>query len=352
MFMIKVGIVGISGYSGGTVLELLLTHPDVRVTHASANNTEGKISDIWPRLAGKTNLVCNKFDLRKAAALCDLIFLAVPHTAAMTLVPELLEANISLIDLSGDYRLHSLHQYKKWYGIAHKDTKNFGKAVYGLPELYREDIKKANFVANPGCYPTAALLALAPFVSTHGPSVESIIIDAKSGVSGAGRAAKAALHFCEVNENFKAYKVLSHQHAPEIDLYLSKISRASVKVNFVPHLLPVNRGILETIYIRLNQKISLNAVHKIYKRFYRTEPFVRIAPLGKQPELKNVAGTNMCDIGLEMSRDHRLLVITGAIDNLIKGAAGQAVQNMNIMKGFREDEGLLYSSIQERRGTR
>jgi len=338
--MIRIGIVGISGYSGGTALELLLKHPDVRVTYVSANNTTGKVSDIWPQLAGKTNLVCKKFDLKKAVDLCDLVFLAVPHTTSMKLAPKLLKAGIPVIDFSGDYRFNSAHQYKKWYGTTHSDSKNLGKAVYGLPELYRENIKKAQLVANPGCYPTAALLALAPFVSIYGKSVESIIIDAKSGVSGAGRKAKVVLNFCEVNENFKAYKVLNHQHAPEIDFYASKISNKPVKINFVPHLLPVNRGILETIYINLNQKLSVSVLHQVYKRFYKTEPFVRILPSGGQPELKNVVGTNMCDIGLEISPDKRLLVITSAIDNLVKGAAGQAIQNMNIMNGFKETTGL------------
>jgi N-acetyl-gamma-glutamyl-phosphate reductase len=338
--MIKVGIIGISGYSGEATLELLLTHPDVRVTYVSANTTQGKISEIWPQLAGKTDLFCGKFDLKKAAALCDMVFLAVPHTVSMTLTPSLLKAGLRVIDLSGDYRLDSAARYRKWYGTAHTDAANLRKSVYGLPELYREDIKKAKLVSNPGCYPTAALLALAPVISIHGKSAASIIIDAKSGVSGAGRKATLAFSFCEVNENFKAYKVLHHQHAPEIDQYLSKISNTPVKVNFVPHLLPVNRGILETIYVQLDQKLSLSALHKMYKQFYKTEFFVRVLPLGNQPELKNVVGTNICDIGLALSPDQRLLVITSAIDNLVKGAAGQAVQNMNIMHGFRETAGL------------
>jgi len=338
--MINVGIIGISGYSGVTALELLLKHPKVRVTYASANNTQGKVTDIWPQFAGKTNLICQKFDLKKAVALCDLIFLAVPHTVSMALTPKLIKAGVPVIDLSGDYRLNSEQQYKKWYGQAHTDSKNLKKAVYGLPELYREDIKKANLIANPGCYPTAALLALIPFISIHGKLVQSIAIDAKSGVSGAGRRASVALNFSEVTGNFKAYKALCHQHAPEIDLYLSKISSKPIAVDFVPHLLPVNRGILETIYVRLDQKLSLDALHKIYKRFYKTEPFVHVLPIGHQPELKNVTGTNMCDIGLVMSANNQLLVITSVIDNLVKGAAGQAIQNMNIMKGFKETTGL------------
>jgi N-acetyl-gamma-glutamyl-phosphate reductase len=337
--MIKVGIVGVSGYSGETALELLLKHPHVRVTYVSANNTTGKIADIWPQLAGKTDLYCGTVDLKKAIALCDVVFLALPHTTSMTLTPPLLKAGRSVVDLSGDYRLSSA-QYKKWYGAPHTDAANLRKAVYGLPELYRENIKKAKLVSNPGCYPTAALLALAPVMSVHGKSAKSIIIDAKSGVSGAGRKASLALNFCEVHENFKAYKVLNHQHAPEIDLYLSKISGKAVKVNFVPHLLPVNRGILETIYVLADEKLSLSSLHKMYKQFYKTEPFVRILPLGQQPELRNVVGTNMCDIGLALNPDKNLFVITSAIDNLVKGAAGQAVQNMNIMFGFKETAGL------------
>lgn len=338
--MIKIGIVGVSGYSGGTLLDLLLKHPEVRVTYVSANNTTGKISDIWPHLTGKTALICRKFDLKKAVLNCDLLFLAVPHTVSMAITPGLLKAGIAVIDLSGDYRLKSLSQYKKWYGKPHTDGKNLSNAVYGLPELYREDIKHTDLIANPGCYPTAALLALSPFISTYGHLAESIIIDAKSGTSGAGRKANVALNFSEVNENFKAYKVLNHQHAPEIDQYLSKISQAPIKVDFVPHLLPVHRGILETIYVPLNDKITASTLHTVYNRFYKIEPFIRIVSPGQQPELKNVVGTNMCDIGIELSKNNRLLVITCVIDNLLKGAAGQAIQNMNLMNGFKETMGL------------
>lgn len=339
--MIKVGIVGISGYSGRTALELLLKHPQVRVTYVSANNTQGKVSEIWPQLAGCTSLICQQFDPHKAVIDCELVFLAVPHTVSMQVTPKLLASGIKVIDLSGDYRLRRAAAYKKWYGADHTDVNNLSRAVYGLPELYRENIRKAKLLSNPGCYPTAALLALAPLATTSGKSIDSIAIDAKSGVTGAGRKAKLQLNFGEVNENFKAYKPLNHQHVPEMELYLSKFSGHNFKLDFVPHLLPVNTGILETIYVRLNEKISLSAVHKNYTRFYKKETFVRVLDLGQQPELNNVVGTNFCDIGLTMSSSNRLLVITSAIDNLIKGAAGQAVQNMNIMCGFDEKEGLL-----------
>lgn len=339
--MIRVGIVGISGYSGSKTLEILLKHPQVRVTYVSANNTNGKVSDICPRLNGLTTLECHKFDNAQAAELCDLVFLAVPHTVSMDVAPGLLKASKKVIDFSGDYRLESSDAYKKWYGVDHKDSKNLTKAVYGLPELFRENIKKANLISNPGCYPTAALLGLAPLTMTHGDNVASIIIDAKSGVSGAGKKVTAGFIYAEVNENFKAYKVLNHQHTPEINRFLSKASDKDINVTFVPHLLPVNHGILETIYVTLNEATTIEKIHSLYKKFYKTEPFVRVLEPGLQPELKNVVGTNFCDIGLAVSEDGKLLVITSVIDNLIKGAAGQAVQNMNVMCKFEETQGLL-----------
>lgn len=338
--MIKVGIVGISGYSGLTALKILLNHPEVRVTYVSANNTKGPINEIWPELAGLTTLTCSKFDLKKAVSLCDVVFLAVPHTISMQITPAILKAGIKVIDLSGDYRLKNASQYKMWYGSDHKDARKLGKTVYGLPELYREDIKKANLIANPGCYSTASILALAPFVSTFESKIESIIIDAKSGVSGAGKKASVNFNFNELSGNFKAYKVLSHQHAPEIDLYLKKLNKNIPDVNFVPHLLPVKYGILCTVYITTSSKINLNKIYQLYERFYKTEPFVRICPKFSQPELKHVVGSNFCDIGIATSKNGKMAVITSVIDNLIKGASGQAVQNMNLMFKLKEDTAL------------
>ena len=337
--MIRVGIVGISGYSGLTVLEILLTHPQVRVSYVSANNTTGPVDEIWPQLKGKTALTCEKYDFKKAKELCDVIFLAVPHTVAMGIAPDLLKSRIRVIDISADYRLKDAKTYAQWYATEHKDTANLSKAVYGLPELFREKIKKANLIANPGCYPTAALLALIPVMHLYTDSIQSIIIDAKSGVTGAGRKVALGFIFSEVNENFKAYKVLNHQHAPEINQYLSQVAKKDIMVNFVPHLLPINRGILETIYIQLKNKISLKEVQSQYTKFYKTEEFVRILPTGKQPELKDVTGTNYCDLGF--AANGNLLVITSVIDNLMKGASGQAVQNMNIMCNFKENEALV-----------
>ena len=339
--MIRAGVVGVSGYSGLAVLEILLKHPQVRLTYVGAHTTHGPLAGIWPQLAGRTNLTCEKFSPKKAIAQCDVIFLAVPHTASMAITPRLLKAGKRVIDLSGDYRLKSSDDYKKWYAHKHTDTKNLKTAVYGLPELYREKIKKAKLLSNPGCYPTAGLLGLLPAASALTNTIRSIIIDAKSGVSGAVIKVAASLMFCEVNENCKAYKVFGHQHSPEIEGYLANVAGKDLGVTFVAHLLPINRGILETIYVQLKEKISLETARSLYKKFYKNEPFVRVRSAGVQPELKDVVGTNFCDLGIAVNAAGDLLVITSVIDNLVKGAAGQAVQNMNIMCGFKETEGLL-----------
>jgi N-acetyl-gamma-glutamyl-phosphate reductase len=271
----------------------------------------------------------------------DLFFLALPHTESMNVVGKLLSAGKKVVDLSADYRLKKTAVYEKWYHKPHKDPKNLAKAVYGLPEIYRAKIKKADFIANPGCYPTAAVLGLAPMVSLCSAKIQDIIIDAKSGVSGAGRKVAEGFMFGFVNENFKAYRVLDHQHAPEIEQYVSHLAGKKMPVTFVPHLLPIDSGILETIYVRLNARLSAAKVHEMYRKFYKTEPFVRILALGQQPELRNVVRTNFCDIAVAVSEDRTMVVVTSAIDNLVKGASGQAVQNMNIMCGFQEAEGLL-----------
>ncbi|MDP8266661.1 MAG: N-acetyl-gamma-glutamyl-phosphate reductase [Candidatus Aceula meridiana] len=336
--MINVGIIGISGYSGKLILKLLLNHPKVRVTYIAAGKTKGSLGDIHPEFLEKTKLYCDKFNLKKAKSLCDLIFVAVPHTQAMKIVPGLLAAKKRVIDLSADYRFKSASEYQKWYKTSHSDKKNLPKAVYGLPELYREDIKKANLIANPGCYPTAAILSLAPLVATQNKNINSITIDAKSGISGAGRKAVLDLIFSEISENLKAYKVLTHQHTPEINGYLSKLAGKAIDVTFVPHLVPLNQGIFETIYVSLKKPIALSKIYTLYHKFYKTEKFVRILKIGIQPEIKNVVNANYCDIGF--ATNGKMLVITSAIDNLIKGASGQAVQNMNIMCGFNENLGL------------
>ena len=337
---IRAGILGVSGYTGREVFALLLKHPGVRLTYVAANNTQGAMADIYPEFLDRTTLVCQKFNIKKAVEKCDVVFLALPHTESMKVAPKLLKAGLKVIDLSADYRLKKPKVYETWYNHKHTDSKNFSKAVYGMPELFRQKVKGASFVANPGCYPTAAILGLAPLISTR-RDIQSIVVDAKSGISGAGRKATVDRLFSENNENFKAYKVLSHQHAPEIEQYLSQLAGRATPIHFVAHLLPITRGILNTMYVQLKEGITLSQAHSLYKKFYKVEPFVRIHPLGSQPETKNVANTNFCDIGLAVSADKKMVVITSAIDNLVKGAAGQAVQNMNIMYGFNEIEGLL-----------
>jgi N-acetyl-gamma-glutamyl-phosphate reductase len=339
--MVRAGIVGISGFAGKVLFDILSRHPRVRVTYVAANSTTGRVDSIWPEFTNRTDLVCEKYSADAAVERCDVVFLALPHTESMNVAARLLAEGKKVIDLSADYRIKKTAVYKKWYHADHKDQKNLSRAVYGLCEIYREKVRKAKLVANPGCYPTAAILGLAPFLSVHSGKVGAIIIDAKSGVSGAGRKVAEPLMFSFVNENFKAYRVLSHQHTPEIAQVASRIAGRDMPVTFVAHLLPVNVGILNTIYLQLTSRVKIEAVAEIYRKFYKSDPFVRVLPAGGQPEIRNVVNTNFCDIGLALSEDGRMLVVTSAIDNLVKGASGQAVQNMNIMNGFPETEGLL-----------
>jgi N-acetyl-gamma-glutamyl-phosphate reductase len=339
--MLKVGIIGATGYTGETLIDILLSHPEVKITYLSAKIEKAeRIDNIFPHFAGKIGLLCDNYDLEKAVKLCDILFLAVPHTVSLELTPDLLKANKKVIDLSADYRLKDTDEYKSWYKVAHKDKKNLEIAVYGLPELYREKIKKAKLIANPGCYPTAAILALAPALTSEIIDLKSIIIDAKSGVTGAGRKASMDFFFSEVNENLKAYKINTHQHMPEIEQEISNLAQKKIKIMFVPHLIPMDRGILETIYVKLNCHKSEKDILKIYQKFYKTEPFVRVYDEGKFPQTKDVLGTNCCDIAIKVCQDKKMLIIVAAIDNLMKGAASQAVQNMNIVCGFKEDAGL------------
>ncbi|MCX5715139.1 MAG: N-acetyl-gamma-glutamyl-phosphate reductase [Candidatus Omnitrophica bacterium] len=335
--MINVGIVGATGYAGEELIDLLLKHSRVRIVDVSAKvNKPQNIAEIFPKFRGRIDLVCAEPDIDAIVHKCDLVFLALPHTVSMGLVPRLVKAGKRVIDLSADYRLKDTRVYEKYYNTPQKDKANLKSAVYGLPELYRLKIRTAGLIANPGCYPTAAILALAPLVAFNLASPDQIIIDAKSGVTGAGRKLAEAFLFSEVNEDFKAYKVTCHQHAPEIDQVLSSLAGKKLRVKFVPHLLPLSRGILETIYVQKNkaQKPKANDLIGVYKNFYKDEPFVRIKKAGEFPRLKDVARTNYCDIGIQEESDG--MIIIAAIDNLLKGASGQAVQNMNIMCGFPE----------------
>ncbi|MCM8770365.1 MAG: N-acetyl-gamma-glutamyl-phosphate reductase [Candidatus Omnitrophica bacterium] len=340
--MLNVGIIGASGYAGEELIEILLRHGSVRITYLAAKiDKPDNITKIFPKFKGRIDLPCEEPQLNKLLSRCDLVFLALPHTQSMYWVPRILEAGKKVIDLSADYRLKNISVYEAFYKTAHTDKANVKKAVYGLPELYRQEIRSADLIANPGCYPTAAILAIAPALVGDFIERDCIFIDAKSGASGAGRKIIQELTFTEVNENLKAYKINTHQHMPEIEQELSKIAHHLLKINFVPHLLAVNRGILETIYLKLKRPLTSKQVIDIYQRFYKKEPFIRILEEGNNPQLKDVIYTNFCDLGINVDKDRRALVLVCAIDNLQKGASGQAVQNMNIMYGFSETEGLL-----------
>jgi len=267
--------------------------------------------------------------------------MALPHTVSMEIVPQILDSDLRIIDLSADFRLKNIKTYEKFYKVKHKSPQIIKSAIYGLAELYREKIKQAKLIANPGCYPTAAILGILPALVTEMVEPDSIIIDAKSGFTGAGRNPKPDFIFSEVNENLKAYKINTHQHIPEIEQELSKFCKKNLKINFVPHLIPLNRGILETIYLKKKKDFNLPEIISIYKRFYKKEPFIRVYEENSFPEIKNVVGTNFCDLGFYTETKSEFLIIVVAIDNLLKGASGQAVQNMNIMCGFKETEALL-----------
>lgn len=341
MKSINVAVVGATGYTGEELVRILSRHPYAKLTYVSGKEDRDiKIQDIFPYLKGRVDLECKAFNADEAIEKCDLAFLSLPHTVSMQVAPHFLKAKKKVVDVSADYRLKDLAVHEKFYKVPHKDAANLKLAVYGLPEVNREKIRTAKLVANPGCYPTGAILGLLPGVKKGLFDLDSIQIDAKSGVTGAGRKAEKSLNFSEVNENFKAYKLFEHQHVPEIDQELSKAARKDVSVVFVPHLLPVNRGILSTIYVKLAKKMTTDELIAVYRKFYAEEPFVKVYAGGALPELKHVVDTNFCDIGLKVNEAKGLAVIVAAIDNLDKGAAGQAVQNMNIMSGFEETAGL------------
>ena len=343
--MLRVGIIGARGYTGEELINILLRHSKVKIAYLTARVDKPiSISAIYPQFKNRLDLFCGNFDLPRALELCDLFFLCLPHTASMETTPLLLAQGKPVIDLSADYRLNDYRSYEAWYKVKHSDRKNLKRAIYGLPEIYKAKIRKADFIANPGCYPTAALLALIPLLKAGDFAVKDIIIDAKSGYSGAGRKPADDPFWQELKDNFRAYKVDAHQHAPEINQELTKAAGKKVAVTFVPHLLPVERGILETIYVRvsgLGSCVSDKKLINFYKRFYKNMPFVKIRNEGEYPGLRDVQHTNRCDIGIKISQDKKMIIILSAIDNLLKGASGQAVQNMNLMLGFKETDGLL-----------
>ena len=334
-----VSIVGASGYSGLELTRLLLNHPHIRIQKLFANTSAGKnIGDAFPWFRNKLNVTYEEYS-PEAACTSDCVFLALPSGEAMNLVPELIRRGKRVIDLGGDFRLRDTAVYEQYYHRAHTASEFITKAVYGLPEWNAAEIRHAALVANPGCYPTSAILPLAPLLKEQCIESEGIFISSMSGVSGAGRSSSSDLSFVEVNETAKPYKVGVHQHSPEISSVLKSIAGAPVPVVFVPHLIPITRGILTTMSANLREGVTGEDILAAYAKFYGHAPFVRIVT-HSMPEVKNVNGSNFIDIGFYLDSKQRRLVVISAIDNLLKGAAGQAMQNMNLMFGFEETEGL------------
>ncbi len=343
---LNVAIVGSSGYTGGELMRILLNHPMVMVTAITSEKSAGKpIVSIFPHLAGLTSLVCEPLDPDAIAKKADFVFLALPHVTAQEATFRFRKLGKKVVDLSADYRLSDPALYETWYEHAHQYPELLKDAVYGLPELHREKIKKASLAANPGCYPTGAILGLAPLMQKGRIDPESIIIDSKSGVSGAGRSPSLTHHYPEVNEGFMAYKIGTHRHTPEIEQELSSLAGKQITLSFTPHLVPMNRGILTTMYAKQKAPADTDQLHVLFQEFYKDAPFVRLLPVGQFPNVRNVRGSNFCDIGVYADpRTGRAVVVT-AIDNLVKGASGQAIQNMNLMMGFDETEGLRLAGL-------
>jgi N-acetyl-gamma-glutamyl-phosphate reductase len=338
--VIRVGIYGGSGYTGEELLRLLVSHPGAKVVTATSRRFAGvPVADVYPVFSGLTDLIYTDASPAAVADLVDIVFLALPHGVSMEFAPIFLKAGRKVIDLSADFRIHASAIYEAWYG-RHKAPETLGEAVYGLPELHRKNIRNARLVANPGCYPTSIILGLAPILRSGWIDTDSVIADSKSGVSGAGRDPQIGSLFCEVAEGFKAYKVGGHRHTPEIEQELSALAERDMKISFTPHLLPVKRGILSTMYANLSKEVTAEEATALYEAFYREEPFVRIYRSGQFPNLSSVVGSNFCDIGVTVDKRTGRIIIVSAIDNLIKGASGQAIQNMNLLCGLNEDAGL------------
>lgn len=340
--MIRVSIMGATGYSGGELLRLLLNRPNVQISHITSRSSSGTpVSSAHPHLRGLTNLKFETADIKTLARDSDVVFSCFPAAAGIKPNSALVKAGVKVIDLSGDFRLPDAGLYKTWYKENPAPASLLKKAVYGLPELFREEIRSATLVANPGCYATASALSAAPLVKPLRIDPSGIVIDAKSGVSGAGKKITAMYMYSEVDENLQAYSVTTHRHQPEIEVTLQRFAKVKSRVLFTPHLIPMNRGILTTLYATLKKPMRASSLRDLYAEFYQDEPFVRVLPLGELPQTKNVSYTNLCDIGVSHDPRTNRAIIFAAIDNLVKGAAGQAIQNMNLLFNRPETEGLL-----------
>lgn len=339
--MIKTSVIGATGYAGAELVRLLASHPQVEISHLVSHSYAGQdMNQIYKNFEGKFSKTLDSLDIDMLIEDSDCIFTSLPHSAGGEVIAQLYNAGKTVIDLSGDYRYNDAAVYEKWYGAAHPHPELLKKSVYGLPELHREEIKKSKLIGNPGCYTTCSILALAPLAKAGIIDNKSIIIDAKSGSTGAGRSVSQAMHFCEVNESVKAYKVATHRHTSEIEQELSLLAKENIQLSFTPHLLPINRGILATSYANLTADVDFDYVYELYMQAYSSHPFVVICQKGELPEIKHVAGSNYIHIGFVLDMRLKRIIVVSVIDNLIKGAAGQAIQNMNLIYGLDETTAL------------
>ncbi len=338
--MTKVGIVGATAYTSLELIKILLRHPEVEITYLGTRSKAGiKISEIFPVLAKIFEMPCSQLSKDSVPRGVDLVFVALPPTVSMHFVPQFLEAGIKVVDLSADYRFPEKSVYERWYKAKHTDPSRLETAIYGLPELFRDKIKTASLVANPGCYPTSAIVGLAPLIQKDLVCLDDIVIDAKSGISGSGREPKESSHYCERNENIEAYNVGVHRHTPEIEAVIALLGNSNPYVYFTPHLIPMTRGLLCSIYVQLKRQITNTEIRKLFNDMYGGEPFIRLSANGAFPKTKDVSNTNMCELAAQVVGKRAIILST--IDNLMKGASGQAVQNMNIMCGHDETMGLF-----------
>ena len=339
--MIRVGIVGATGYAGAELVRILSGHPQVELTILTSRQFAGvRFDKVYPAMSGRVNLVCEELAVEKVCDRADIVFTALPHQLPMTLVPEFVKREVRVVDLSADFRFNDASVYESVYQ-PHTASDLLDKAVYGLSEIYFEDIRSAVLIGNPGCYPTSVLLPLIPLVKEGLLDLNTLIADSKSGVSGAGRTLALASHFWEVNESFKAYKVGVHRHNPEMDAILSREANQPVYLTFVPHLVPMSRGMLTTIYAMPVAALKSEDITQCLAAAYSGHPFIRLCAEERVPDTIHVKGTNFCDIGFKLDERTQRLILISAIDNLVKGAAGQAVQNMNIMLDLDETTGLM-----------
>lgn len=339
--MIKVGIIGATGYAGGELVRILLGHKDVEIKwYGSRSYIDKKYAEVYQNMFQLVDDVCLDDNIEALAEQVDVIFTATPQGYLASILKEEILSKVKIVDLSADFRIKDVSVYEEWYKIEHKSPQFIEEAVYGLCEVNREDVKGARLVANPGCYTTCSILTIYPLAKEGLIDMKSIIIDAKSGTSGAGRGAKVDNLFCEVNENMKAYGVASHRHTPEIEEQLGYASGEDVVLNFTPHLVPMNRGILATAYATLKKDVTYDEVKAAYDKYYKEEKFVRVLEKDVCPQTKWVEGSNYVDVNFKIDKRTNRVIMMGAIDNLVKGAAGQAVQNMNLMFGLPETTGL------------